>query len=246
MKSMIALAGVEVKLFFRDMLSLVFIFVLPMILYPILGAVFSNVSSTRLFQGLGAMNFYTPAYIGLVLAAMGLIQLPVHMAGYRERGVLRRFRASSLSAAAIFTSQAVVCVVIALIGSAIVLAIGFAGYDVRVPVSTVDVIGAFLMGLLCFITIGFLLGALMPTPQAAQGAGLVMFIIMLLLGGAGPPQQLLSPTLNTVGDFTPMKHIVTLIQDPWLGFGWNNHEFLVVLSITVVAAILAIRFFRWE
>jgi ABC-2 type transport system permease protein len=177
---------------------------------------------------------------------MGLIQLPVHMAGYRERGVLRRFRASSLSAAAILTSQAVVCVVIALIGSAIVLAIGFAGYDVRVPASIGEVIGAFLIGLLCFITIGFLLGALMPTPQAAQGAGLVMFIIMMLLGGAGPPQELLSSTLRTIGDFTPMKHVVTLIQDPWLGFGWNNHECLVVLAITAVAAVLAVRFFRWE
>ena len=246
MKSTLTLAGVEVKLFFRDMLSLVFIFALPMILYPILGAVFGNISSTHLFRGLGAMNFYTPAYIGLVLAAMGLVQLPVHMAGYRERGVLRRFRASSLSALDILGSQAVVCAMIALIGSAIVLAIGFAGYDVRVPVSTAQVVAAFCVGLLCFITIGILLGALMPTPQAAQGGGLVLFIIMMLLGGAGPPEELLSPTLRTIGDFTPMKHVVTLIRDPWLGFGWNNHELVIILGITFVAGLLAVRFFRWE
>ncbi len=246
MKSILALAGIEVKLFFRDMISMVFIFALPMILYPILGAVFGNVSDTRLFGGVGAMNFYTSAYIGLVLAAMGLIQLPVHLAGYRERGVLRRFRASSLSPAAIFGSQAIVCLVIALIGAAIVIAIGFTGYDVRPPESPVLVAAAFFVGLVCFITVGVLLGGLMPTPQAAQGGGLLLFIVMMLLGGAGPPEELLTDSLRTIGDFTPMKHVVTLIQDPWLGNGWNNTEFIIILVVTAVAAVLAVRVFRWE
>ncbi len=168
MKSVLALAGVEVKLFFRELLSLVFIFALPVILYPILGAVFGNVSDERLFRGLGAMNFYTPAYIGLVLAALGLIQLPVHLAGYRERGVLRRFRASSLSAAAVFGSQVIVSLLVAVIGAAIVVTIGIAGYDVRLPEAPWLVIAAFLAGALCFITIGVLLGARLIVTKLAS------------------------------------------------------------------------------
>jgi ABC-2 type transport system permease protein len=246
LKSIIELAKVELKLFFREPISMVFIFALPLILYPILGAVFSNISHPDLFRGFGAMDFYTPAYIGLVLAANGLIQLPVHLAGYRQRGVLRRFRASSLSAGAIFGSQVIVSAVIAVIGAALLLTMGVAGYDVQMPQSPALVVGAFLVSLLCFIAIGVLLGALMPTPQAAQGGGLVLYIIMMLLGGAGPPAELLSEELRTVGDFTPLKHVVILIQDPWLGLGWNNTEFIIILAVTAVAALLAVRFFRWE
>jgi len=37
-----------------------------------------------------------------------------------------------------------------------------------------------------------------------------------------------------------------LLQDPWLGYGWNFEYSLIVAAITLVAAVLAVRFFRWE
>jgi ABC-2 type transport system permease protein len=245
-KGFLELAKVELKLFFREPISLVFTFALPLIFYPILGVVFGNVADRDLYHGFGAMDFYTPAYIGLVLAALGLIQLPVHLAGYRQRGVLRRFRASSLNISSILSSQAVVSIVIAIIGAILLITVGVAGYDVHAPESATLAIIGFFVGTLCFISVGFLLGALMPTPQAAQGAGLVLYILMMMLGGAGPPSEVLTPTLNTIGDFTPLKHVVTLIQGPWLGLGWNNSEFFILVGITVFATFLAVRLFKWE
>jgi hypothetical protein len=44
----------------------------------------------------------------------------------------------------------------------------------------------------------------------------------------------------------PLRHVILMLQDPWLGFGWHVSASLVVVGITVVAALLAARFFRWE
>ena len=48
------------------------------------------------FRDFGAMNYYVPGYLALVGAAFGMISLPTHLAAYREQGVLRRLRASSV------------------------------------------------------------------------------------------------------------------------------------------------------
>lgn len=70
--------------------------------------------------------------------------------------------------------------------------------------------------------------------------------MMLLLAGAGPPPEVLSEGMRRVGDFTPLRHVILAIQDPWLGFGWNPTELLIVTAILAVSVLLSVRFFRWQ
>lgn len=63
---------------------------------------------------------------------------------------------------------------------------------------------------------------------------------VLLLSGPGPPLEVLSAPLRLVGDATALKHIVILIQDPWLGFGWNGAETLAVGVFLVLSAALTV------
>jgi ABC-2 type transport system permease protein len=246
MRTAFELAKLELKLFFREPITVIFTFGLPLIFLPVMGSVFGNAPNPNIYRGVGAMNFYTPAYISLVLASIGLIQLPVHLSAYKERGVLRRFRASSISGSAIFGSQTMVSLVVSLVGAAGVMAIGFLFFSVQPPHDWVGVILMFLLGLLCFVAIGVLLGALLPNARATQGAGLILYVVMMLLGGSGPPREVLSRPLQITGDITPLRHVVTMIQDPWLGLGYNLDEMLIVAGFTVAATVLSIRLFRWE
>jgi ABC-2 type transport system permease protein len=246
MRTAFELAKLELKLFFREPITVIFTFGLPLIFLPVMGSVFGNAPNPKIYRGVGAMNYYTPAYISLVLASIGLIQLPVHLAAYKERGVLRRFRASSISGSTIFGSQTMVSLVVSLVGGAGVMAIGFLFFSVQAPHDWMGVILMFLLGLLCFVAIGVLLGALLPNARAAQGAGLILYVVMMLLGGSGPPREVLSRPLQITGDITPLRHVVTMIQDPWLGFGYNLDEMLIVAGFTVAAAVISIRIFRWE
>ena len=102
------------------------------------------------------------------------------------------------------------------------------------------------MGVLTFTAIGILLGAVIPTARAAQGVGLVLFFLMMFISGAGPPLEVLGRPLQVMGDLSPLRHVVLLLQDPWNGFGWNVGAFFACSGFMLAAAVLSARFFRWE
>ena len=119
-------AWIEAKLFVREPMTVAFTLVLPLLFLFVLGGVFGNTPSAKVYGGHGPLDFYVPAYIGLVWASVGLLALPVHLARYREDGVLRRLRASAAPRWAVFGSQAIVA-------SAIALAGGVLAYHVHAP-----------------------------------------------------------------------------------------------------------------
>ena len=245
MRPLRTLSGIELRLFLREPMTVVFTLALPVVILYVLGGVFGNDPSgtddgTLLWRGVGPMDFYVPAYVGMVLASIGLIGLPVHLASYRERGVLRRFRASGLPAGAVLGSQLVKSAVIAVLGAALVVVSARISYSTTMPDDLAGVLVAFVVSLLAFVAIGLLLGALMPTARAAQGLGVLLWFVMLIVAGAGPPRERLSDGMRTLGDVTPLARVVRALQDPWLGFGWNGRELAIVAAIAVAAGAVAL------
>jgi ABC-2 type transport system permease protein len=213
-----------------------------------MGGVFGNTPDPEgeVYRGVGAMDFYTPAYIGLVIGSIGLVGLPVHLTGYRERGVLRRLRASPIHVLSIFGSQILVSFVIALVGAIIIIAVAMPVYDVAPPEDPAPLVAAFVISVLTFASIGILLGSVLPTTRAAQGVGLVLFFIMFMISGGGPPPEVMTEAMRRLADLTPLKYVIILLQDPWLGFPWNMANFGIVMGFLAVPGLLSVRFFRWE
>jgi ABC-2 type transport system permease protein len=245
------LAWLEVKLFLREPVTAIFAFAFPLIFLFVLAEVFGNEPETdaagqEIYRGVGATDYYVPAYVALVIAALGLISLPVHLAAYRERGVLRRFRASGVPVAALFGAHVAVMIALAAIGGLLITGAAALVYDVELPASVLGVVGAFLLATLAFASLGLLLGGVLPTARAAQGIGFVLFFVMLMISGAGPPPEVLSEPLLRVADALPLTHAIVLVQDPWLGFAWTTSAVLAVCGFMLVSAALAARFFRWR
>ena len=69
---------------------------------------------------------------------------------------------------------------------------------------------------------------------------------MMILGGVGPPREAMSSVMNVVGDVTPIWYVLQLIQEPWLGFGWQVNASLIVGGITIIATALSVKYFKWE
>lgn len=244
MRTLLKMTWIELKLFVREPVTMVFTFALPLIFLFVLGGVFANMDEE--FRNAEAMDYYTPAYIGLVIASIGLVGLPVHFAKYRERGVLRRFRASPMHLWCIFGAQVLVSLIIATLGGILLVVVSMIAFDVKFPGSPALVIAAFLPSVVAFAAIGILLGALLPTTRAAQGLGLILFIVMMMLSGSGPPPEVMSEAMERTGQVMPLYYVTRLIQDPWLGFGWNWDAFMILVGVTLAASLASLRLFRWE
>jgi ABC-2 type transport system permease protein len=87
------LARTELRLMTREPLTLIFVFVFPVVTMLIIGGSFGT-TPTVAFDGVNPSHWYVASYLTVVIAATGLIMVPVHLASYRERGVLRRFAAA--------------------------------------------------------------------------------------------------------------------------------------------------------
>jgi ABC-2 type transport system permease protein len=241
-----ALSWIELKLFLRDPITVVFTLALPPLVLYVLAEVFGNTPDPQgvVYRGVGAITYYVPAYIGLVAASLGVIGLPVHLAAYRERGVLRRFQAARVPTGALLLSQLTVLLAGMVAGSALLMALAWVLYDITWAVSWLGVAFAALLGIVAFAAVGAFLGAAMPTARAAQGIGILLWFMMMMLCGAGPPTEVLSPVMNGIGDALPLRHLVIALQDPWLGRGVNWAETGILLGITVVASTIAAFFLR--
>ncbi len=239
MPTALTLSWIELKLFLREPVTVVFTLALPPLVLYVLAEVFGNTPTTGVYRGVGPMEYYTPAYIGLVIASLGLIGLPVHVASYRERGVLRRFQAARLPVGAFVASQLAVLCAAVIAGGAILVTLAKLSYHVHWPASWPEVLMALVVSLLAFAAVGVLLGAIMPTARAAQGLGILLWFLMLMVAGGGPPPEVLTGALRGVGAATPLKHVIISIQDPWLGHGTNWTELGIVAGVLAVAAGLA-------
>jgi ABC-type multidrug transport system permease subunit len=94
--------------------------------------------------------------------------------------------------------------------------------------------------------VGLLLGAVFSTARATQGAGLILFFVMMMTSGAGPPPEAMSPALRDVSSALPLTHVVAALQDTWHDFAWSTEHQAIVAAVGAVSFVLALRYFRWE
>ncbi|MBW2495545.1 MAG: ABC transporter permease [Deltaproteobacteria bacterium] len=243
------LAWVELKLFLREPLTVVFSLALPLIILFVLGGVFGNEPAGPgediVYRGVGPMSYYVPAYLALVIASVSVISIPSHLAGNRERGVLKRFHASAIAAWEVAAAELAVAFVLSVASGVILLIAANLVYDFEAADSMVAVFGVFVLLVLGFAAFGIFLGAVLPTARAAQAIGMLVWFVMLFLGGAGPPPEVLTEGMRIVADFTPLWHAVQMTQDAWLGLD-AGLSWLIFGAIALASTVLALRFFRWE
>ncbi len=243
------LTWVELKLFLREPTTLVFTFAFPVVLLFVMGEIFGGEAfgaGGDLFAGLAPLDYYVPAYIALAAMSVGIIMLPARLTAYRSGGVLRRFRASLVPVPAVLGSQVLACLVLAFIGALLVWLFGSMVYDVRFPGSPLQVLVAFAASVAAFSALGTVIGAALKSSRAAQGAGLMLFFVMLFLSGAGPPVEVMSSTMTRIADFLPLTYAVNALQDAWNDRGWDWVDYAVLGGMTVVGGWLSLRLYGWD
>jgi len=184
------------------------------------------------------VDFYTPSYVALVAATAGILSLPVHLMAYREQGVLRRFRASAIRPATLIGAHMAVAAALAPAGAVLLTLVSFAGYDAALPEDWLGVVTAYLVVIVAFTALGGLLGLMMPTARAAQGLGVLLFFVFMVLGGAGPPKEALPPSLQHIADVVPVTHAGAMLRDPRLYDGWDFGASAVMVSLFAVYVAL--------
>src|SRR6516162_5082081 len=161
------LAWAELKLMTRDPLVLTFVFAFPIVTMLIIGGAFGTRPNSG-FDNTNPAHWYVASYLTVVIAATGLVMLPVHLASYRERGVLRRFAAAGFPRWSFAIAQLIVGLLMTLVACTLLLTVAAPVYGIPSPHTWWRVAVALPLGAIAFVSVGVLLGSVLPSARAAQ------------------------------------------------------------------------------
>jgi ABC-2 type transport system permease protein len=250
----IAMTRSEFRLFRREPFSVVFVLAFPLMMMVLLAAVFGSKEADAhkiqngmlIWRGVTPANYYTAASAAVIVAALGLLTLPITLASYRERGILRRFQASSVSASTLVSAVLTLALVTFVAGTVVMAIVAHFAYHAVLPQDVAGIVVALLVGTAAFGAIGLLLSTVIRTSRSAEGIGLMLFFALWLISGTAPPRAVLPSGLRDIGGALPLTHLVTAIQNSWFGFGWSGADIAILAAWAVAAGVPALWLFRWD
>jgi ABC-2 type transport system permease protein len=234
------LVRAELRLMMRDPLVLTFVLAFPISTMLIIGGAFGTQPDWQ-FDYVNPAHWYVASYLTVVIAAMGLVMLPVHLASYRERGVLRRFAAAGFPRWSFPISQLIVGLATTTVSCALLLAVAAPVYGIPPLHAWWRVAAALALGSIAFVGIGVLLGSILPSARAAQAVGLLIFFPSFLLGAGGPPPAVMGSVVHEVAGPLPLTVLTNAVREPWLGLGSATGSLVAVAALAVAATFIAAR-----
>ena len=235
---------IETRLLIREPTWWLVTILLPPVILVVLGIVFAPHRPEPELGGQRFIDLFVPSLLVITLATLGLQTLPVRMATYRERGILRRFSTTPLRPAHVLLAQLVIYVVTALLALALLVVVGNLAFAIPLPANPIAYAVAFLVGMSSLFAFGLLVAAVVPSTRLASAFGLPLFFVAMFLGGVYLPRWLLPDFLAELGAYSPPG--VEGLQDAWLGAPVDALPLLVMAGLTIALGALAIRVFRWE
>jgi ABC-2 type transport system permease protein len=247
MKAFVKLFWVEFKLYLRQPQAAFFALAFPLLLLIMFGSIYGN-KPTPFFGGRGMVDVSAPAYLALIMGSTGFMSIAIVVSTYRERGVLRRFRATPLRPGVIVGAQVAVNFLMTLAGALLLVAGARLIYHMQFTGSVVAAFLGFTLSTLSFFSVGFVAASVARTSRIAQVLGMVLYFPNIFLSGATVPKQIFPAAMRSISQALPMTHVVDLLQGLWIGDPWSRHLVAVgvLAGLLVVGAFVSAKTFRWE
>src|SRR5512135_732486 len=240
------LLGAEAKYQWRVPLGLIFGIGVPVMVVLIFGLIPSANTPDNSLGGLTVFSVYFPSLLTLALAVLTLINLPTHLADYRQQGILRRLGTTPVPPAWMLAAQ--VAINLALVIAALVILVvgGTVGFGLGAPQELGGFTLALVLSIAAMFAIGLWVSAIARSQNAASGIGQLLYWPMIFFAGVLFPRPAMPAVLRDIGDWTPSGAAVHALKDSMLGTFPPAQLLLVLVGWAVVFGVLAVRFFRWE
>jgi ABC-2 type transport system permease protein len=244
MRAFATLTRVEASLLLREPAAVLFTLGLPLLLL-MLNSGQGNTPDPQ-FGGVGLIDVLVPGLLVYVIATLAVMTLPETLADYRDRGILRRYRVTPLRSWQVVGAHACTHLALGTTGAGLLVAVGLVGLDLTAPASWPAFAVAFAASAACLLSLGFLLGAVLPTVRTTQAVAAGLYFPAIFLSGAVWPTEALPELAQSLGSMLPLTYAVEALREAWSGGMVDLAAVGVLVATAVAASALALRLFRWE
>ncbi len=241
MKTFKATFKTEFLLGLRQLDVPIFAFIFPVVLAVILVAIYGSGNTEMMGK-----TFASASTIGL--AAMGLMGLPLTLAGYRDAKILKQLKVTPVKPSLILFTQFSVKLALALVSSVLVWLTMTVFFGYRMQGNPLLYLVSYLLVAFGIFGIGMVIASLSKDANTASLLCSIVYFPMLLFSGATLPLDILPRGVVTVLQVLPLTQGINLLETVALGGSILNDlvATLVMVGIGAAAVLIAIKTFRWE
>jgi ABC-2 type transport system permease protein len=188
------------------------------------------------------------AVISIGIGATGLMGLPLALADYRYKKVLKRFLVTPVSPGMLLLVQFIVNLLVSILCLVLVYLVYVIFFDYSMRGSFLHFIPAYLLVLLSIYSIGMMLASVSPNIKTANLLCCIFYFPMFFFSGATLPYEIMPRVLQKSADFMPLTQGIKLLKTVSLGLPAEGMvpPVLLMAALALLCIALSVRFFRWE
>ncbi|WP_114856417.1 ABC transporter permease [Brachybacterium sp. YJGR34] len=244
LRTLLAMVRAEAKMVSRDLAGLIVPFGLPLL---ILLTSASAAGQEEIVAGRTALDlFVLPLVIVMVVTMMGVLNMPSFLAYYRRAGILRRLAVTPASPMMVLLAQAIVSLLQSAVGIALAAAVAALAYGANPPIDLGAALVALALTTAAMYAVGMIVAAISPTPNSSVAIGLVAFLVLGASGGMFGGRDALPGPVAEIGSHLPFGAGVDALSAAWAGQPLPAGSLFSLAAATLVGAVVAALFFRWE
>jgi len=232
MKAFLKYLIVQFKMDVREKGTLLTYYIVPLVFYLVMGAVFSSINPIMKDTLAASMTIFAIT-MGAVLG------LPAPIVKIKEAGVLRAYRVNGIPNGAVLLVQALSAFLHLFLVSVIILLSAPFLYDAGSPTNFAAYLITLVALIFTSIALGLLIGVISSGQAVATMFSQAVFLPSLMLSGIMFPASMLPGFLNGVGVIFPATHAMRSFSE--LAFkvsqGYNGESALGVLALIGIAAL---------
>jgi len=199
-------------------------------------------------QNLNIISYLVPSILGMALMQLGVFAA-IPLVADRQKKILKRLNATPLHRWQLVGSNVVMRLIIGIIQTLIIVAVGTALFGLQVTGSLIVLGSLVVLGALAFISLGYVIASFAPTEDAANSmTSVVQFPLMFLSGTFFVIDQMPQP-LQVVARFLPLTYLSDALRQVMVNgtaFSPLWFCFAVLIAWTAICFGISSRFFRWQ
>lgn len=234
----------EQLVFWRSKEAALFIFVFPLLLFVLLGSVY-----TGKIYGVPAPQALLAGLIGYGCANTAFAGLAITLVLRREQGILKRLRSTPLPPPVYVSAQLASSLIVFALQTVALFVLGRVLHGTPFPGPLVSLVLAIVLGSMVFAALGVATASLIRSGEGSSAVVNFILLPMAFLTGAFGPTRHYPTFLRGIGDVLPLKYFVDLINAVYLHGQeiWAKPLDLGVLAVWGAGGLLVAVFkFRWE
>jgi ABC-2 type transport system permease protein len=222
-----------------------FTFLLPLILFVLLGSTYGN---DRINGDRGA-NFLEAGMLGYGLVSTAFAGLAIFMVIRRESGILKRVRATPLPAWAYLAAVLTATLIAFAVSCVCMIAIGRLLFSVALPTRWFSLVLTLALGAAAFAALGLGMTAAVRSAEGASATVNAVYLPLAFISGAFFSPHSFPSFLRAIADVLPLTYFIRLTRDVMLHDHqiWDNGADVAVIVLWgAIGAAIALWRFRWE